>query len=220
MRDFLELSYKRFSIPVKSGERFGEVYGFLQNSRPENDQNEYTSLLKFAIERQKYCDSKKAGYDVGAAVATANLLENGTYKLIIRRLRKKNKFILRGCERAIRVEENGDTYHIIPLENFINLNNEEQKGIIAYSVWKQLLRDQNIDKAKMRNQWPSEDNFKNCSTFRKLMKDSKANVLEGPGMYENCLIYKNLCKNIVENFELNREEVENTSPLELAVATA
>lgn len=225
MRDFLELSYKRFSIPVKSGERFGEVYGFLQNSRPEDDQNEYTSLLKFAIERQKYCDSKKAGYDVGAAVATANIFENGTYKCILRRLRKKNNFIPKGCEKAIRVEEDGDTYHVLfadSPDNLVSLRNEEQRGIIAYSIWKQLMKDPDIDRQKMKSQWVTAENFKNCKMFGKLLEDPsvKVKVMDGPRIYEKCLIYRNLCERATNEFQLDKEEIKNASSLELAVATA
>ena len=221
MRDILELSgtYQSVQIPVRYGNRLGEVQNFLQNSRTLGNLRDYVSSLQTLVEQQKYYDSQKRGYDVGPTIAVANLFENGYHREFVGALSKKG-IILNGCEQVLKVTENGDSYHILPLENFISLNNDEQRGIIAYSVWRNIIRNPNLDKRLLRNEWACNDNFKNSSLFRETMDYSKIKVIEGPHVYEGCLIYKNLCKNLIKRFEMDEAEIEKVSPLELSLAIA
>lgn len=221
MRDFLELDYKEVNLDVKlAPERGGEVYGFLKRSKSDNDVKRYGSLVKYGIERQKYLDSQKAGFDVGLTVATANFMEGKLSKFILRRLRKEG-IKLDKCERALRIYENGDTYHIIPAtdEDLLSLKLGEQRGISACSILKQISKEPNVDIRSLKNQWVSADNYRNCNLFREILskEDVKIKEIFGSRTYTKCYIYKNLNQKVIDQFQLDVEEVRKANPLELAI---
>ena len=205
MRDFVEFdSYGRVRIPVKEGERKGEVRSFLHTSRSPEQIGSYVLGLQELIEKQKYVDSIIASEDIGPAKAVANAMEHGNHQRFLEEILARSGLVLSGVEKTLEVQEGDDIYHILPRDSSMSLKLVEQRGLFIFHLYDQFQKSGVLDKTEAY-QWLHN----NCDQFREIMGKCKEDAAHrGFSKYQSCSVLMNLCKRTLEELRLSPDAIE------------
>ncbi len=213
MRDFIEFEdYSRLMIPVRCGPtRPGIVKNFMHNSRTANELESYVAGLTNLIEIQKNEYSQRGNFDVGPAIAMATIVNDNLHRGVI----LPGKEPLTPLEQIFEVEEGNDIFHIIPKRSLLSYKMGEERGLIMFSIYESL--KENADRSLESQRWAE----KHCNAFRdifdksedtdfmKMLNESLAVRIYGNNRrYDNCHIFRNLSKNLVEKLRINEEKME------------
>jgi len=204
-------NYIAIEIPVSCGNQKGKVYTFSRKDHLKNGLlKEYKEKLSDLIEKKKYVDSQFFSFDVGPTIAVADLVEEGEYQNFIKSYNSEH-LQLTGLEHVLKVQENGYSHHILPLEDEGNVFNNLQMGLMRYSIYFRLLNNPDKDPNEEALKWIIEDSEENAKRFREILESTscKVNHINGfPKIYKNCTIYQDLGKRVTEIFKLKEDEVE------------
>jgi len=209
-RDFLEYAnFGHVKIPVRYGEKVGTVNSILQNSRSISEAADYFRVLKDAIEKQKYYDSLKGGFDVGPATAVANFVKSGSYDTLFREFEEKRGLKLSEVERILEVEEGNEIYHVLSKRSFHAFKMAEEGGLMQVSLYWSM-RNAGINRTEEAIKWVD----KNCAAFRDTLDSSRIIRIHGQSeRYDGIFVFKDLCKNLVERLSLDETQVEAADPM-------
>jgi hypothetical protein len=209
INDFSDFTdYRRLCLPIRCGSRVGIVCTYSnRNNLNENYDRFYRAGLKNLIELKKYTESEKYGFDVGPTYAIAALIEDGEYNLFLNQFNSES-LKLTPFEHVIQIRENGNTYHILPVEDYVAFGNIEQIGLIRFSVFQAFsINPLDINKEEMYRKisdWISSNNFENAKKFREILNKCRIKKIEGiEREFSKSLIYENLFNRIKTEFQLN-----------------
>jgi hypothetical protein len=158
------------------------------------------------IDEEKYELSLIRRYDVGPTFAIAKIVDKGRYSQFL----KNYNLQLTGLEHVLKVHEDGHTHHIMLSELEQHFGNEEQIGIMRYSVWCHIVKNLNLDK-ELTDELLEWVNRKNAEMVREVLDDPDVRVrriFDFPDEFNNCAVYKDFTGKVINKLSYVASEIE------------